>query len=179
MDFLVLNELIYEVKTTLSKFCFTKWINKGIPEDSHIGQLVTYLVIHGYTEGRLITQYAHFPKSDLLGPYHLSELQLEQREFVVKVIGNHVYIDSKPYSMSVFQILRYYGLTKFYRKVLPPRTINADACKRCPFQKICDSDPKDISQFVDIANHELAGTAVSDQKVPSINCHNVRKRRTL
>jgi len=138
----ICDEFVYEFKTTLSRSLYSSIINKGKYEITHLGQLVTYMVMLKRPKGKLCVAYAHFDKE-------VTKLDFEVRDFVVEIKNDHVYVDDELSEFTASGLMRFYSIIAdaHLKKTFPPATINDNACFRCPLQNLCAFGTKDKEEF--------------------------------
>jgi len=173
-DAIVDGKTIYEIKSTVSRSKLYSVINKGEINKQHLGQLLTYMSLLNINHGVLCTSYLHFDKS-------LDSLKFETRELEVRVdIEGNLYLDGKMHHETVVEFLRFYKIMADAATLpqLPPMTTNDNACKNCPFDKICKKSPKDKSEFARLVNkHADELTVSSSSYTPKIHSHNVKEKK--
>jgi len=166
-------KVVYEVKSTLSRYSYSEQVRKGIIRSSHLGQLLTYLGILGLTEGVVWLSYVHFNKD-------INQLDFETREWKVKLDGDKIYIDGELAEWTGTQMMRFYKIMydAHTKPELPPKTSEVEkACIKCPLYKACENNPKDREEYADYINNNIkpepGGTLKTNFKA-KIQNHNVK-----
>jgi hypothetical protein len=154
-DFIVTNKdgnkVVYEVKSTLSRYSFGEQVKKGIIRPSHLGQLLTYLGILGLTEGVVWLSYVHFNRD-------INQLDFETREWEVKLDGDKIYIDGELAEWTGTELMRFYKIMydAHTKPELPPKTSEVEkACMKCPLYSACENNPKDRKEYADYINNNI------------------------
>lgn len=160
----------HEVKTSASHYMLTSMINNGECQPKFIGQLVTYLLATRWTVGYLYGMYVHLNKAE-------TELHVEQRIFKIELDENRILIDGVEYHTSVREVLQYYVNVWRHHHfgALPPKPVQAWACKKCPFQNICEENPQGNAEF-DRLFLQHGASMENNVKPLSLQSHNVKHK---
>lgn len=172
IDFITSDKVIYEVKATISQAKRRRVITQGHIDIENLGQLITYMSIVKTTHGVLSVSYLHFDKA-------IQQLEFETREFKVYMDqkGN-IEIDKQPFMYTGTQLLQFYKImmNAQLNNAMPKKTTDSNACFSCPFQKICEKNPKEKTEFVRLVN--LEGIApIPRTHNPKILCHNTKEKK--
>lgn len=163
--------IVHEVKSTSSRAQLTNCINKGIVQEAHLGQLVTYLNAYNTHLGYLHVNYFHFTRDLNIG--------IVPRTFEIELKNNAVYIDGQIHDLSVSDILGYWDLLQQAHEgdELPPAPVSKfNVCKNCPFYQVCVESPKDKIEFNRLIDCKEEGELEPKPAHPfKLNLHNVRR----
>jgi CRISPR/Cas system-associated exonuclease Cas4 (RecB family) len=161
---------IHEIKATVSRSMYSRVIKAHQIDEKHLGQLITYMTLLDVENASLSVGYYHFNRE-------LTRLDIEEVQFKVELSKEtgSIFIDSNPYFKSAHDILKYYRIMAdaVNNASLPPMTINKKACESCPFNNVCEKNPKSKEEF----HRYLKEQGVSESKAPftpKINIHNTR-----
>jgi hypothetical protein len=158
---------ILETKASVSASQLKK-IEAAEPKQSHIAQLVTYLLAFKTTTGRIVwTFYEWNPGFTAL------EVAAEADYEVQLSADGTIRINGQPYKYTTKDLMRWYvaaadALTNWQTKLAPrPRRVEgswSDPCKYCPFKTICDAGVKEPMEFYE----KVANLPVAEPKAASI-----------
>ncbi len=164
-------DCVYEIKATTSRSKFDSHIRKGIVLPTHLGQLVTYLALLGRSYGEIHWSYLHFNKAR-------TAIEFETVKFAVRLEGDNVYVNDNLHPQGAVNMLSFYRILAdaVQSGELPPRTSNENACKSCPFAKICDKGPKDLTEFFREVS-TVQTTRAEGTREPELHCHDIRRTR--
>ena len=135
---------LYELKSTLSDYSRKAIVKGGDPGWSHLGQLVTYMIITDTMRGIYDISYISFTKE--------FNVKFETREFLVTLNPEDATITCQTEGLEdkifpVAQFMQYYKARKKadLESTLPPASLTS--CNRCPLQKVCEKNPKGKDEF--------------------------------
>lgn len=158
---------IPETKASVSTSQLKK-IKAREPKQSHIAQLVTYLLAFKATEGRIVwTFYEWNPGFTAL------EVAAEADYKVSIKSDGRIYVNGTPYKFTTKDLMRWYvaaadALDKWQTKLAPrPRRVEGswnDPCKFCPLKGLCDAGPKEPMEFYE----KVKNLPVSEPRAASI-----------
>ena len=168
----ICSEFVYEFKTTLSRNLYTSIINKGEFLLTHLGQLVTYMVMLERSRGKLCVAYAHFNKA-------VTQLEFKPRDFIVELRDNDIYVDDVKTEYTVSQLMKFYSIVAqaHLSEALPPATMNDKACNGCSLINICGlGSARTKAEFL---NQITELTLVKhEQYQPKIQVHDTKKKKS-
>lgn len=168
VDFIVGGVEVWEVKATVSKTKYKTIFQGGQVDPKNLGQLITYMAILEFPTSVLSYNYLHFDTD-----YNLC---IPQRNFRIAIDGDVIYIDGVRYDKhSVSDFLRFYHLVVQGAEDpgLPPQSLNGYACKSCPFNMVCSTNPTSRKEFHSQAN--LLGLSI-DGFVPKPKIELLRRK---
>lgn len=168
-DFL-LPDAVHEVKASVSPTNRALW-RKGRPLATHLGQLVTYMVVFERAKGRLNCSYVHLDRNS-------EHLEFEDYVFDVRIQDGDVLVNDLP-PVSLDSILVFWRLAKetLLSPHLAQRPTTRVPCSNCPFLAVCDSSPQDLPEFRrQVVQILEQGTHSVFSYVPTIKSHDTRKK---
>ncbi len=151
-DFVLENGEVWETKGTTSESVYKNAILGGVPEKSHVAQLVSYLAFLKKPKGRIVNSYYEL---ELDGEDESFRLVAE-RVFTVECLDDGcILLDHQPYEHSLRDLARWYAtLAKI---LLDPWTLPQKPCQSgekygspcnfCPLKAVCDKTV-DVADFL-------------------------------
>lgn len=155
MEITKTDTIIHEVKTSLSDSLRSK-VEAGTPSQNHVAQLVTYLLMHELTIGKLHVLFPVFSKNGI---------DFSNRfMFNIEIVDTDIIINGSKYlEFDVTHItgaMRNLVHAKTENETLPKQSLNQFACKGCPFNRVCvDHNPETRDAFREIFNEVGAHTS--------------------
>lgn len=163
MDFVLDDGTIVEKKSTTSQNVYRRVFEQGIPEPSHMAQLVTYMALNGQESGRLVVSYWE------LAPDYQGFRVVEEKQFDVKTVDKtRIMLGQQEYSHTVKDLARWYAEAEknlsqdlttgvLAQKPCQPVSKYESPCNFCPLNKICETGPDGmtLAYFTEAAKSAL------------------------
>jgi GxxExxY protein len=143
MDFVLEDGTIVEKKATTSANVYKRVFEQGIPESSHVAQLVSYLAFLKQPVGKLVVSYYEVAH-DMMSYQIVAE-----KEFTVTTVDDsRIMLGQETYPHSVRDLARWYTLAEQnLSQDLTTGTLSQKPCQPgkyespctfCPLQKVCE-----------------------------------------
>lgn len=151
-DFVLENGEVWETKGTVSESIYKNAILGGVPERSHVAQLVSYLAFLKKPKGRIVNTYYELELDGELESYKV----VAERVFIVECLdGGVITVDTMPYQHSIQDLARWYAMLEKSLAdplTLPHKPCQGDSnftspCNYCPLKQVCES-PMPLAQFL-------------------------------